>query len=66
MKRMLLIGGAVLLFLFGATTFVQVYDLPKSVERSKEVYTIYRINCKMSDGNGMKKVYPPLIKLNNS
>jgi len=43
-----------------ASSFVQKYDLPKSIERGKEVYALYCMSCHMEDGNGTTDVYPPL------
>ncbi|MBY0479966.1 MAG: cytochrome c [Chitinophagaceae bacterium] len=62
MKRVLLLSGIVLMFLFGASAFVQAYDLPKSIERGKELYTTHCMNCHMEDGKGMENVYPPVAK----
>lgn len=44
------------------TSFFQKYDLPKSIERGKEVYATYCISCHIVDGNGMPDIYPPLAK----
>lgn len=44
------------------TSFFQKYDLPKSIERGKEVYTTYCMNCHMVDGNETPDVFPPLAK----
>jgi len=44
------------------SSFLQKYDLKKSVERGKEVYTTYCITCHMADGNGTADVYPPVAK----
>jgi mono/diheme cytochrome c family protein len=44
------------------SSFFQKYDLKKSVERGKEVYTLYCITCHMADGNGTADVYPPVAK----
>lgn len=43
------------------TSFFQKYDLPKSIERGKEVYSTYCMNCHMVDGNGTD-VFPPVAK----
>lgn len=43
------------------TSFFQKYDLPKSVERGKEVYKSYCMNCHMEDGNGTD-IFPPVAK----
>ena len=44
-----------------ATSFFQEYDLPKSIERGKEVYTTYCMNCHMVDGKGTD-IFPPVAK----
>ncbi|MDN3655286.1 cytochrome c [Ferruginibacter paludis] len=48
--------------IFLTSSFYQKYDLPKSIERGKDVYTTYCMNCHMVDGNGTPDVYPPLAK----
>ena len=45
------------------TSFFQKYDLPKSIERGKEVYASYCMSCHMVDGNGTD-VFPPVAKTN--
>ncbi len=44
------------------SSFFQKYDLKKSIERGKEAYSLYCINCHMADGNGTPDLYPPLAK----
>ena len=44
------------------SSFFQKYDLKKSIERGKEAYALYCINCHMADGNGTPDLYPPLAK----
>ena len=51
----------VTVFIF-TTSFFQKYNLPKSIERGEEVYTLNCINCHMMDGNGTPELYPPLAK----
>jgi mono/diheme cytochrome c family protein len=51
----------VVVFIFTAS-FFQKFDLPKSIERGKEVYVANCVSCHMMDGNGMTDVYPPLNK----
>ncbi len=51
----------VLVFIF-TTSFFQKYDLPKSIERGQELYTLNCMNCHMMNGNGTQDVYPPLDK----
>jgi len=45
------------------TSFFQKYDLPKSIERGKEVYASYCMSCHMVDGNGTD-FFPPVAKTN--
>ena len=45
-----------------SSSFIQTYNLPKSMERGKEVYTTFCVNCHKADGKGMEKVYPPVAK----
>ena len=44
-----------------SASFFQKYDLPKSIERGKEVYTSYCMNCHMVDGKGTD-IFPPVAK----
>lgn len=44
-----------------ASSFVQKYDLAKSVSRGKEVYITYCMSCHMEDGKGTD-VFPPVAK----
>lgn len=43
------------------SSFYQKYDLPKSIERGKEVYTNFCMSCHMADGTG-SEIYPPVAK----
>lgn len=43
------------------SSFFQKYDLPKSIERGKEIYTTYCMSCHMVDGKGTD-VFPPVAK----
>ncbi len=45
-----------------SSSFIQTYNLPKSIERGKDVYITFCVNCHMADGKGMEKVYPPIAK----
>ncbi len=47
---------------FISSAFYQKYDLAKSIERGKDVYTTYCITCHMEAGNSTPGVYPPLAK----
>jgi len=49
------------LFVIG-TSFIQAYNLPKSITRGKEAYVLYCQNCHMEDGKGQEGLYPPLAK----
>ena len=52
-------------FFIPATLFVfltQDKTLKESMERGKEVYTLYCQNCHMENGQGMEGVNPPLAK----
>jgi len=44
-----------------ASSFFQKYDLPKSIERGKEVYATHCMNCHMVDGKGTD-IFPPVAK----
>jgi len=41
---------------------VQKFDLKKSIERGKDVYTVQCMSCHMEQGEGIESVYPPLAK----
>lgn len=45
-----------------STAFIQKFDLPKSIERGKDVYTAYCQTCHMADGKGLTGAFPPLAK----
>lgn len=47
---------------FVGSSFVQVFSLPKSIERGKEVYTTYCQNCHMENGQGVPGMNPPVAK----
>lgn len=47
---------------FFSTAFYQKFDLAKSIERGKDVYTTYCVTCHMPAGNSTAGVYPPLAK----
>jgi mono/diheme cytochrome c family protein len=50
------------LFLLGASSFVQSFDLTKSIARGKEAYSANCQNCHMEDGKGLPGAFPPLAK----
>ncbi len=43
------------------SSFFQKYDLPKSIERGKEVYETYCMSCHMPEGQGTE-IFPPVAK----
>lgn len=55
------IVSVIILCVFILTTSFQKYDLPKSIERGKEVYTNFCMSCHMVDGKG-SEIYPPVAK----
>lgn len=60
--RRIIVMGNVLFLLFVTSAFIQTYSLPNSIERGKEVYTTFCMNCHMADGKGMENAYPPVAK----
>lgn len=44
------------------SAFFQEYDLSKSIDRGKEVYITYCMNCHLEDGSATPNQYPPLAK----
>jgi len=40
----------------------QTFDLKASIERGKDLYTTYCMQCHMDSGQGVEAVYPPLAK----
>ena len=48
------------IFILGSS-FFQKYDLPKSIERGKEVYATYCMSCHLADGKGTD-IFPPVAK----
>lgn len=49
-------------FLLGASSFVQTFNLAKSIARGKEAYAANCQNCHMADGKGLPGAFPPLAK----
>ena len=49
-------------FAIAGSSFIQAYNLPKSIEQGKEVYTTYCQNCHQADGKGTPGAFPPLAK----
>jgi len=62
MKKVWVSSIATLSIFFACTAFFQEYDLPKSIERGKEVYTTFCMNCHLEDGSATPDIYPPLAK----
>ncbi|MDP1763215.1 MAG: cytochrome c [Sediminibacterium sp.] len=60
--RRIMVMGNILFLLFVMSAFIQTYSLPKSIERGKEVYATFCMNCHMADGKGMENAYPPVAK----
>ena len=60
MKKVFISVMITLSIFFVCTAFFQKYDLPKSIERGKEVYTTYCMSCHMQDGKDPNDIYPPL------
>ncbi len=61
--RRIMVMGNVLFLLFITSAFIQTtYSFPNSIERGKEVYTTFCMNCHMADGKGMENAYPPVAK----
>ncbi|CAN5509655.1 hypothetical protein BH11BAC5_BH11BAC5_00220 [soil metagenome] len=58
----ILVSSVVVFIVITTSSFFQKYDLPKSIERGKDVYATYCMNCHMEDGKGTPDVYPPLAK----
>jgi nitrite reductase (NO-forming) len=40
----------------------QTFDLKASIERGKDLYTTYCMQCHMDSGQGVEGVYPPLAR----
>lgn len=55
-------GISVAVLFVTASSFIQSFSLPKSIERGKEEYTTHCQNCHMEDGKGQEGVFPPLAK----
>lgn len=47
---------------FICSSFFQDFDLAKSIERGKEVYTNNCVSCHNEDGKATEGLYPPLAK----
>jgi nitrite reductase (NO-forming) len=62
MKKLLVALLTCVGIFFLSSAFKQKFDLAKSIERGKEVYTTYCVTCHMEAGNSTPGVYPPLAK----
>lgn len=62
MQRKTWLGITVAVLFVTASSFIQSFSLPKSIERGKDGYTTYCQNCHMADGKGQEGVFPPLAK----
>jgi mono/diheme cytochrome c family protein len=61
MYKVTILSSMILAIFILTSSFFQKYDLPKSIERGKELYTTYCVSCHMADGNGTD-VFPPVAK----
>jgi mono/diheme cytochrome c family protein len=61
MKKIIIFSMASITIFFIATSFYQEFDLAKSVERGKNVYTSNCIDCHRAEGIDPSE-YPPLAK----
>jgi len=59
-KAVVLIGVVAVIFIL-STSFIQKYDLAKSIVRGKEAYATFCMSCHMEDGKGTD-IYPPVAK----
>ena len=62
MLKRLTIGITLFATFIAASSFIQAFSLPKSIERGKEAYTTYCQNCHQADGKGTPGAFPPLAK----
>lgn len=62
MKKFLVTSVACIIIFYISSAFYQKFDLARSIERGKEVYTTYCITCHMEAANSTPGVYPPLAK----
>ena len=62
MKKIVVCAIATVSIFLVCTAFFQEYDLPKSIERGKEVYISNCIDCHMAEGTATPNQYPPLAK----
>jgi mono/diheme cytochrome c family protein len=60
MKKAWICSITVVSIFFACSAFLQDYDLAKSIERGKEVYTANCMNCHNEDGSATPGMYPPL------
>jgi len=62
MKKVWISLFVTLSIFFICTAFFQEYDLNKSIERGKDVYTANCMDCHMAEGTDPQNLYPPLAK----
>lgn len=62
MKKISVCALLVVTLFFICSSFLQDYDLAKSVERGKDVYTSNCVDCHMAGGIDPQDSYPPLAK----
>lgn len=62
MKTLLVTSVAAFIIFIACSAFFQEYDLAKSIERGKDVYSNYCMSCHMEDGGATADIYPPLAK----
>lgn len=62
MLKRISIGITLFAIIIAASSFVQAFSLPKSIEQGKEAYTTYCQNCHQADGKGTPGAFPPLAK----
>src|SRR5258706_7917844 len=62
MKKIAVCAIVAIWILFICTAFFQEYDLAKSIERGKDVYSSNCKDCHLADGSATLNQYPPLAK----
>ena len=62
MKKLSVCALATISVFLVCTAFLQDYDLAKSIERGKEIYTANCNDCHKSNGIDPQDQYPPLAK----
>jgi nitrite reductase (NO-forming) len=62
MKKKYCLVFIMILVILGSSSFVQTFDLTKSIERGKDAFAANCQNCHMADGKGIPGAFPPLAK----